>query len=231
MWKAIANYIYENKAKYYDWKLSSILSEAEALDERSREILSEYFRCPVYSRYGNEENGVLAQEDETGLGHRFNIASYYLEILKMDSDEPAEDGEIGRVVLIDLFNYAFPMIRYENGDLAVKHVTKEGKVYLSSVLGRKIDMLYTTDGRPVNWLAGVIFIKKYKDIKQFQVVQETEKEYRWILNTSNHCYDDIIIKESKEIFGDDANIQIEYVDEIPKLRSGKTQMTVCKLKR
>lgn len=231
MWKAIANYIYEGKAAALSWNVSSILSEAEALDGRSKEILAEYFNCPVYSRYGNEENGVLAQEDESGLGHRFNTASYYIEILKLDKDEPAEDGEIGRVVLTDLFNYAFPMIRYENGDLAVKNVIDDGKIYLSSVLGRQIDMLYTTDGRAVNWLAGVIFLKKYKDIKQFQIVQESETEYTWVLNTLNHSYEDIIIKESKEIFGDNAKIQIKYVDEIPRLQSGKTKMTVCKLKK
>lgn len=229
MWKAIANYIYEGKAEACEWNTSAILSEAETLDERSREILNEYFGCPVYSRYGNEENGILAQEDGSGLGHRFNTASYFLEILKLDRDEPADDGEIGRVVITDLFNYAFPMIRYVNGDLAIRHVTDQGQVYLSGVLGRQADMLYTTDGRPVNWLAGVIFLKKYRDIKQFQLIQESSKEYRWVLNTMNHGYEAIISDETRNMFGKDADVHIQYVEEIPKLQSGKTQMTICKL--
>ena len=231
MWKAIANYIYEGKTEAYEWNISAILSEAETLDERSREILNEYFGCPIYSRYGNEENGILAQEDGSGLGHRFNTASYFLEILKMDRDEPAEDGEIGRVVITDLFNYAFPMIRYVNGDLAIRSVTNQGQVYLSSVLGRQIDMLYATDGKPVNWLAGVIFLKKYRDIRQFQLIQESSKTFKWVLNTTNHEYEDIINKETKNIFGEDADIHIQYVDEIPKLQSGKTQMTICRLNK
>lgn len=37
----------------------------------------------------------------------------------MDSDEPAEPGELGRIVITDLFNYAFPILRYDNGDTAV----------------------------------------------------------------------------------------------------------------
>lgn len=88
----------------------------------------------------------------------------------MDRDEPADEGAIGGVVITDLFNYAFSMIRYVNRDLAIRHVTDQGQVYLSGVLDRQADMLYTTDGRPVNWLAGVIFLKKYRDIKQFQLI-------------------------------------------------------------
>ncbi len=231
MWDAIANYIYEGKAGECKLNLFSILSEAEGLKERTREILSEYFHCPVYSRYGNEENGVLAQEDGSEYGHLLNIASYHVELLAMDSDEPVKDGEIGRVVITDLFNYAFPMIRYSNGDLAVKHVTEDGKVYLQDVVGRKVDMLYTTDGRMVNWLRSLIFLKRYKDIKQFQIIQETETEYTWVLNTTNHNYEELIVRESKELFGEDSKYTFRYVNEIPKLKSGKTQMTICKLKK
>lgn len=230
MWDSIANYIYEGKAGECKLKLYSIMAEAEALKERTRDILSEYFHCPVYSRYGNEECGVLAQEDGSGHGHRLNTASYYIELLSLDSDEPAKDGEIGRVVITDLFNYAFPIIRYENGDLAIKEELEDGRIYLKNVVGRKVDMLYTTEGKLVNWLACLIFLKRYRDIKQFQIIQETRNEYTWVLNTENHGYEDLIIQESKELFGQDAICRFRYVSEIPKLKSGKTQMTICKWK-
>lgn len=230
MWDAVANYIYEGKAGICNMELYSIMAEAEGLKERTREILSNYFKCPVYSRYGNEECGSMAQEDGSGNGHILNTASYHFEILKMDKDEPAEDGEIGRVVITDLFNYAFPIIRYENGDLAIRETLTDGHIYLKDVVGRKVDMLYTTDGKMVNWLRGLIFLKDFDDIKQFQIIQEDYTHFVWILNTKNHSYEDMIIKESKEVFGENAEFKFEYVDEIPKLASGKTQMTVCKIK-
>lgn len=230
MWDAIANYIYEGKAGKCKMELYSIMAEAEGLKERTREILSNYFNCPVYSRYGNEECGSMAQEDGSKHGHLLNTASYYFEILKMDKDEPAEDGEIGRVVITDLFNYAFPLIRYENGDLAVKETLPDGHVYLRDVVGRKVDMLYTTDGKMVNWLRALIFIKEFNEIKQFQIIQEDYKKFTWVLNTDNHSYEEMIVKESKEVFGSDAEFKFEYVDEIPKLASGKTKMTICKIK-
>ena len=91
-------------------------------------------------------------------------------------------------------------------------------------------MLYTTDGRMVNWLRSLIFLKYCTDIKQFQLVQETYKKFTWILNTENHSYEEFIVKESKDVFGDDSEYEFKYVDKIPTLSSGKTQMTVCKIR-
>ena len=230
MWDSIANYIYEHMERKCNFKLCSIMAEAESLKERTREILENYFGCPVYSRYGNEECGTLAQEDASGYGHRIDTASYKIELLKIDSDKPVEDGEIGRVVITDLFNYAFPIIRYDNGDLATKIELEDGRVYLKDVIGRSVDMLYTSDGKMVNWLRCLIFLKQYKDIKQFQIIQESYTDFVWILNTSNHEYEKLIVKECKEIFGDNTQYTFRYVDEIPKLRSGKVKMTVCNIK-
>ena len=230
MWDAIANYICEGKAGECRMELYSIMAEAEGLKERTRKILSNYFNCAVYSRYGNEECGTMAQEDGSEYGHRVNTASYHIEILKVASDEPAENGEIGRVVITDLFNYAFPIIRYDNGDLAIKEELEDGRVYLKDIVGRKVDMLYTTDGKMVNWLRSLIFLKEYNDIRQFQIIQETWNKYTWVLNTDNRSYEEAIVRESKEIFGSDSEYEFRYVDEIPKLESGKTQMTICKIK-
>ena len=37
----------------------------------------------------------------------------------------------------------------------------------------------------------------------------------------------MIVKESKLVFGEDSEWEFEYVEELPKLRSGKVKMTVC----
>lgn len=229
MWDAIANYICEGRAGECKMHLTSIMAEAESLKERTREILANYFGCAVYSRYGNEECGTMAQEDGSGNGHILNTASYYFEVLKLNSNEPAEDGEIGRVVITDLFNYAFPIIRYENGDLAIKKTMEDGTEYLTDIIGRKIDQLYTTDGKMVNWLRALIFLKDFNDIKQFQVVQESFTDFTWVLNTENHGYEELITKEAKDVFGEDSVHRFRYVNKIPQLASGKTQMTVCKI--
>jgi phenylacetate-CoA ligase len=231
MWDAIANYIYEGNAGDCRIKLKAIMSEAEHLKERTRKILENYFNCGVYSRYGNMECGVMAQEDGSEFGHRLNIASYYFEILSIDSDKPVEEGEVGRIVITDLFNYAMPIIRYDTGDLGTIRTNSEGKVYLEQLVGRKNDVLYTTSGQLVNQHHIVIFSSLFQDVRKFQFIQESEKEYTCLLVTDNHSYEEQLMKEFINTFGEDGKYNIKYVDDIPKLPSGKIQMTVCKLNR
>lgn len=79
----------------------AMFSVSEPLKQSTRKIVTEYFNCPIYVFYANEENGVLGVEDGCELGCRANNVDYTLEVLKMDSDEPTADGEIGRLVITD----------------------------------------------------------------------------------------------------------------------------------
>ena len=225
----IARWIREGKAPKWTGNLIALFSVSEPLKESTRKIVSEYFRCPIYVFYANEENGVLAVEDGSGLGCRANDVDYTLEVLKMDRDEPAEDGEIGRLVITDYFNKAFPIIRYENGDLvSVKHLP-DGRLCITEILGRLVDTLYTTDGRIVHYFDGISFMEEFLDIQQFQLIQESYHQFTWVLNTQNHMYEDRIVDYCKKLFGMDSEWRFEYVDEIPKLQSGKSRMTVCRI--
>ncbi len=223
----IAHFIAEGKAPEWTGDMLAIFSVSEHLKDNVRTVISKYFRCPVYVLYANEENGVLAVEDGSEFGCRANEVDFFFEVLSMDSDEPAKEGELGRLVITDLFNKAFPVIRYENGDLVSWRRTTDGKLYFDSIAGRKIDTLYTTDGRMVHYFEGISFLEQYMDIRQFQLVQYDYHRFKWVLNTDNHSYEDMIVKQSKSVFGEDSDWAFEYVNELPKLRSGKVKMTMC----
>ena len=226
----IAHLYAEGRLKEWTGDFAAIFSVSETLKESTRRLISEYFRCPVYVFYANEENGVLGVEDGSGLGLRANTADFCFEVLKMDSDDPADDGEMGRLVITDYFNKAFPVIRYENGDIVSMKRMQDGRVYFSQIAGRKADMLYTTDGRMVYYFRGISFLEPYMDIKQFQLIQEDYHNFTWVLNTKNTSYEKMITEYCRNLFGQDSSYRFEYVDEIPKLRSGKTRMTVCRIK-
>lgn len=223
----VAHFISDGKAPKWTGTLLAIFSVSEHLKESVREIVSGYFGCPVYVLYANEENGVLAVEDGSPHGCRANEVDFYFEVLSVDSDEPAKEGELGRLVITDLFNKAFPVIRYENGDLVSWRRTDEGKLYFDRIAGRKIDTLYTVDRKPVHYFEGISFLEPYMDIRQFQLVQYDYDRFKWVLNTDNHGYEEMIVRESKEVFGENTTWEFEYVDELPKLASGKVKMTVC----
>lgn len=226
----IAEYIVKGEVPQWNGDFIAVFSMSELLKESTRKIIADYFKCPMYSYYANEENGAFAIEDGSGNGYLLNTVDYYLEVLAMDKDEPVKDGEIGRLVITDYFNKAFPIIRYENGDLvSLKHM-EDGRVYIQKIMGRVTDVLYATDGTMVDFFHAISFLEPCQDIKQFQLIQKDYDTFKWILNTNNHSYERMIIDECKKLFGENSKWTFEYVDNIPKLRSGKTRMTVCEIK-
>lgn len=115
----LANFLYDAGDKPYMFCLKGIFSSSALLNENTKRKLNSIFGCKIIDRYSNQENGVLAQTRETYGCFYINKASYYIELLKINSDESAEKGELGRIIVTDLYNYFMPIIRYDTGDLAI----------------------------------------------------------------------------------------------------------------
>lgn len=177
------------------------------------------------------EMGILGQDSGNGSEYKLNYGSYYFECLKLDSDLPAENGELGRIVITDLFNYAFPMIRYDTGDVGVFDSAKEGFPVFREIYGRKADVIYTIDKKPVNIALFYGMTEEVKGIKQWQIIQTgiTTYHLRLIAESSNLDINEPVII-LKKIVGEDAEITVELVDEIPVLSSHKRRAVqqMCK---
>lgn len=217
----ICYHLDQQKAEPIDSRVTSVITMSEGLNEYTRKGIQKYFGVNPISRYSNNENGILAQQDPTDAS-RFiiNSASYYIEVLDLYRDQPVKNGELGRIVVTDLFNYAMPMIRYDTGDVGVLTTDKNGVRYLQSIEGRKLDLIYNTKGDIVPSHLSYKLCK-YGTYKQFQLIQYGEKDYCIKLNTEQKVDETTMICEFKGYFGKDASIKIEYVDEIPLLCSGK----------
>ena len=230
----LARFIQDNNYTSRDYNVRSVIAGGEALDIETRRRLKDVFgeRCMVVSRYSNQEMGILAQD--TGENSKFilNHGSYYFECLKIDSDEPAEMGEVGRLVITDLFNYAFPMIRYDTGDLGIieKDDNHQWPV-LKEIYGKQQDVIYSTKGEPVSPFSIAIYMWQVKGVSQWQFIQETESEYILKINGKQNRDLDKIVELMRNLLGKDANITINYVDEIPVLASNKQRRTVCKIQK
>lgn len=161
-----------------------------------------------------------------------NNADYIFECLKMDSDESAEYGEMGRLVVTDLHNYAFPIIRYDTGDAAVLTQSDEfsnGFPVLEKLYGRRFDVCYTTTGAPFFPMTIGRVLKHYDKIAQWQFIQKDEKEYllKVILPAEESLdYLTEAIGNLKETLGENAIINIERVEGIPTLASGKRKPVI-----
>lgn len=232
-------------AEYADGKgyhfphLKIAIAGAESLQDDTRALYKRVMNSEIISQYANEECGIMAQERiptrETDNKMYWNHSGYYFEVLKFDSDESAGYGELGRIVITDLYNYAFPLIRYDNGDTAVLLPPDEysnGYPVLGKLYGRRLDLTYSTSGAAISPMTYGRILKHYPDIAQWQFVQEGEKEYvlKVVMRDSGTDLNSIV-GQLKEYLGDNAEISIEYVKDIPVLASGKRKPCVNNWKK
>ena len=215
--------------------VKTIISTSETLTDEVKEKLHSFFgkNVGIYARYSNTENGILGQETGTSGEYCLNWASYYFEILKMDSDEPAEEGELGRIIVTDLYNKAFPMIRYDTGDVAKFYKESEETLpKFVELFGRRMDLIYDTLGGVVSPFLLCRTMRLSHGIEQWQFIQETEKEYvlKITANTDEKPSCEKELESFKKTLGENAQIRVEYVEHIPVMNSLKRKLIVSNLK-
>lgn len=212
----------------------TFISVGELLLEKLRNRVAEYLNCNIISQYSSEEIGVFGQSKINGSGRyiKLNNAGCIVEILKLNSEQPAEKGELGRIVVTDFTNYAFPMIRYEIGDLAAPaEYNADGTIKcIEKLSGRITDTIYCTNGDSVDLLNSLPRgIQNNPLIRQFQFIQKSSIEYvlRLSINDEKIKSQEIeFIEMMKSILGVDAKIAIEWTNDLPVLNSGKRRVVI-----
>jgi phenylacetate-CoA ligase len=225
----VCQYLDRSGKTHVNTKVSSILTMSESLNDYVRMSMEKYFKCKVFSRYSNLENGIIAQQ-VPGSDRRFliNSASYFVEVLKMNEDVPVSRGEAGRIIVTDLFNFAMPLVRYDTGDIGIISESDEiGRIYFEAIEGRKLDMLFDTHGNIVSSYIMYKNMWKYNDIKQYQLIQKDKRKYVLKVNADAGFNREKQLKEEFcSYLGQDADFNIEYVNGIPLLDSGKRRKLV-----
>ncbi|MEC3907985.1 CoF synthetase [Tamlana sp. 2201CG12-4] len=225
----ISQYLDRNYVDLKDLNLNSVIANSEYLNYYTKTTLGKHFNTPVLSRYSSEEVGVIAQQTNHSTEHFIiNHASYYVELLDLNDDKPVKPGEFGRIVVTDLFNYSMPLIRYDTGDIAKLLQLENGQTKFEKIEGRKMDLIYDTKGNIVSsFVVYTKFYNYYNLLKQYQFIQQGEKEYEIVLNIiDTFPHEQALIDSIKKDFGNDAKVTISFVDEIPLLSSGKRKKVV-----
>lgn len=233
---AMKEYVLRKEIKTFpDLRVTGLISGSDMLFDETREIVRRAFGgAPMVSRYSNEENGVLGQDEGENNVFPINEADYIVEILD-DDGNAVEDGIQGRIVVTDLYNYAMPMIRYDTGDFAaveLKDINGRKKRCLTNFSGRKVDVIFSTEGKALSPYVITNYMWSFPDITQFQVVQTDAKRYRLKLNVpKTFTREDEVTGLMKQLLGQDAEVVVERVEEIPVLASGKRRYIVNEWKR
>ena len=230
-----AQFIRQNSFKEITFR--SVFSTSELLLPNVRQFIEETFHCKVFDRYGTLELGGIACECQFHNGLHISMENNYVEILSNGS--PAKIGELGDVIVTNLNNLGMPFIRYSIGDESAWSVVEDcpcgrRSSMLEKVEGRLVDSFYTRDGRKVwSGFAGAGFrCLTHPSITQFQVVQKSLDKLivRLVLNGELPSEVAEEIKSAcKAAYGENVTAELEFMDEIPSLPSGKHQYAVSEI--
>lgn len=231
----ISQYLERHNLFFKDLGIKSVVANSEYLNPYTKSTMAKHLNTPVLSRYSSEEIGIIAQQTlNSPTSFVINHASYHVELLQFEKDESVKLGEFGRIVVTDLFNYAMPIIRYDTGDIAKLGLDQNGVMQFDLIEGRKMDVIFDSQGNLVSsFVVYTKFYKYYSLLKQYQFIQQGEKEYEVKLNLhgDNFLFEADLVHDIKSDFGEDAKVVISYVDEIPALASGKRRKVINNYKK
>jgi phenylacetate-CoA ligase len=215
-------------------ELQHIKQIGDTLHDGLREKVRQMFNLEIEDAYSSSEVGTIAiQCPESGLYH-IMAENLIVEILDENNNE-CKPGEIGRVVVTDLHNYASPVIRYDLGDYAeVGTACTCGRHLptLKRILGRERGLFVKPDGSRFWPRGGYRSIKSF-EVRQFQMIQHSlnEIEYRMVTDEPLTPEQEREAVEAIErVFEMPGTVRIvRYENEIP-LINGKYEESICLIK-
>ena len=210
-----------------DLRFRHFLSISETLDDETRNLCANVFECRVTDNYGCQEIGLLALEcPECGEYHECS-ESVLIELLD-DHDQPVGPGQIGRVVVTSLYNYAMPFIRYEIGDYAM--AGREGVTCsrtlprFARIMGRSRNMFRFPGGRTIWPNAFNKEVERFLPIRQTQFVQVAPLEIllRYTRNPNGAETDmERLVAFLRERLDPRISVRVEEVQKLERSAGGK----------
>lgn len=224
---ALTGYIKRNQIDISKWSVEMVFSMGEALPQQTYDAVKEIWGFAPVRSYGNNENGFIAIQLNEEDRYTTDLYNFHIEMLKLDSDEPVEQGELGRIVVTDYYNRAFPMIRYDTGDTGIYEevVDENGRVhgYFTEIYGRRGSLMYNCKGEPLSIHVFMnVLINLEGIVHQAKCIQWEKTRYELLLNADREKINEQEVVDSyRHYLGEEAQIDVTYVDEIPIQASGK----------
>ncbi len=208
---------------------------SESLYEYQRTLIADVFQCPIVNEYGAAETGLIGFECPY---HGMHLMSECAIVEEHAKDE-LSDGN-SELIVTDLNNYALPVIRYKLGDRGKLSTgickCGRGLPLIDNIQGRSSDIVYKADSTPVHSSIFSYILKEVTRIgggvRQYKVYQDEIGQLRIEIvkdsgykQTSEQLIKEIIYRQ----FGNNMRLDISYVNEIQREKSGKLRYFVSKL--
>jgi len=230
---SLASHFYKTGEKLSN--LREVRTLGEALDPVCRGEVRKTWGVKIADMYSSQEVGYIALQCPEHEHYHVQSENLLLEILN-EKDEECKPGEVGRVVITTLHNFANPLIRYEIGDYAEVGDAcpcGRGLPVIKRVLGRVRNMIVLPSGQQ-RW--PVLGYKKFEEVipvRQIQTIQhavdhlEMKLAVNAVVTSQQEAQLTDIIQKS---LGYPFRITFTYLDEIPRSNNGKYEEFISKVK-
>jgi phenylacetate-CoA ligase len=230
-----AEFILDNHADTDFSFLKAIMTSSETLWPKQRKIINQAFGGnKVYDQYGSREL-YIASECDFHEGYHIHSEIIVVEIVN-DEGNSCKPGEVGKVILTDLTNYAFPFIRYEIGDLAIMGEPQQCKCglwlpKLRSVEGRTADIVTFKDRKLTAPNFTLIFSDR-KGVQAFQIRQKIINELEVAIVPDKDYtkeFEKYIMESIKSMVPKDTKVTLIKEKEIVPPESGKRRFIISEI--
>ncbi len=213
--------------------LRAVATLSELLRPDVREATRRVFGVPIHDMYSTQEVGYLGLQCPEHEHLHVPSEDVLVEVLD-DAGRPCAPGEVGRVVVTSLHNFATPIVRYDVGDFAEVGAPcpcGRGLPVLNRVLGRVRNSILTDRGDRIWPQFGTTKIsEKYPKLVQHQLAQTSFTRIEARLVVEEPLTEDEragITAEMRKRLPEGMEVEIVEVDAIPRSASGKFEDFIC----
>ncbi len=214
--------------------LKSVMTLSEVVYPELRDLCRDVWAAPIQDMYSSREAGYLALQCPETEHYHVQSEGVLLEVLD-DNGRPCEAGQVGRVVVTNLANFAMPLIRYSIGDLAQVGPPcscGRGLPVLTQIMGRVHNVIVLPSGDRHFPQTTKYGLSEIAPIRQFKLIQKSLS--RIVLHLS--VYRPLTRDEKEGLrrrlvdkIGHPFDVDVIYCDQIVAGPGGKHQFFVSEV--
>lgn len=213
----------DRKEEFQNLNLKAVIGAAEGFEKDSdKEFISEVFGCEVGLEYASMETKLLAHTHPDGE-YKVLWRNNLVECI----DEEGKPSKEGRILVTTLYPRAFPLIRYELGDL-ISDTNKclESVYSFKEVKGRDNDFLMLDENTPIH-SEGITHAIKFSDkIIAYQIRYNEDMKYTIYVKANTTLEDKDFHEIRARLHKVDkrlTKLEIKQVSELKQTLAGKTK--------
>ncbi len=207
-------------------KVSVVTVGAESLLPSQKSMIAAAFKAPIIQHYGQAEGVANISQCPEG---RLHVDEDYagVEFLPLEGIP----GSF-RIVGTNWHNSAFPLLRYDTGDVATMDANdacscgRLGRL-IRTIDGRQEDYVLLPNGAHIGRMDHIF--KDMVNVREAQIAQCNDGQIvvRVVRGTGYTATDEqMLLDEFRKRLGHDIKLSIQYVDSIPRTKSGKFRLVV-----